>query len=263
MNYLHGYQDKEQARLLEQSGILAPLIYEKIDFSGCHHILELGSGVGAQTKILLDLFPNLQITCVDIEQKQLMKAKENLREYEGRVRFECQDIHHPKFDQIFDGLFICWTLEHLANPSQVLFRIKPFLDFGAKVFITEVFNASFYFYPKLQGLLQYYEAYNSHQKELGGNPDIGIHLGNLLNTAGFQQIEIRNGGFLCDQRDGERLKNFCLYWKTLMKSAEDSLLKSDKVTPEIVLQMERDLDSLSDDENAVFFYQFAQAKAIN
>lgn len=263
MNYLHGYRDQEQERLLKQSGILAPLIYEKIDFSGCHHILELGSGVGAQTKILLELFPDLQITCVDIEPKQLAKAKENLQAYEGRVHYECQDIHDPKFDQVFDGLFICWTLEHLANPFQALAQVRPFLASGAKIYITEVFNASFYFLPKLQGLLHYYNAYNSHQKELGGNPDIGIQLGNLLSRAGFQQIEIQNGGFLCDQRDGERLKEFCMYWKMLMKSAEESLLKSKKVSSEIVLQMERDLDSLSHDENAVFFYQFAQAKAIN
>lgn len=60
--YLHGFNSEEQQRLMDQAGFLAPLIYPTVDFSACEHLLEIGSGVGAQTRVLLGLYPKLRIT---------------------------------------------------------------------------------------------------------------------------------------------------------------------------------------------------------
>lgn len=76
--YLHGFIPEEQQRLMDQAGVLESLIYPRIDFFGCKKLLEIGSGVGAQTETLLRLFPDLEITCVDYSQSQLDRAKQNL-----------------------------------------------------------------------------------------------------------------------------------------------------------------------------------------
>ena len=77
-NYVHGFDPEEQLRLKEQAEFLAPMVYKELDFSGCKQLLEVGSGVGAQTRIMLERFPDLQITCVDYSAVQLAQARINL-----------------------------------------------------------------------------------------------------------------------------------------------------------------------------------------
>ena len=81
-NYVHGFDSEEQLRLTEQAAILAPMVYKEVDFSDCNELLEVGSGVGAQTRILLEKFPKLKITCVDSSAVQLAKARINLGGFE-------------------------------------------------------------------------------------------------------------------------------------------------------------------------------------
>ncbi|MEB2783472.1 class I SAM-dependent methyltransferase [Algoriphagus persicinus] len=193
--YLHGFIPEEQQRLMDQAGVLGSLIYSRIDFSGCKKLLEIGSGVGAQTETLLRLFPELKITCVDNSQTQLDRAKQNLAFAGDRVSYVCQNATQLDLDDSFDSVFICWAMEHIPEAYRVLERIKPFLFPNAKLWFTEVFNSSFYFYPPLRGLTKYYKDYNDLQISLGGNPDIGANLGNLLMRTGYKEINLFHGGF--------------------------------------------------------------------
>ena len=102
---------------------------------------------------------------------------------------------------------------------------------------------------------------NSYQNKIGGNPDIGIALGNLLMSSGFLDVSTRFAGFYLDQRSKETRKLVTSYWKELLKSTAPALLKSGNCTPNEVDSMVADLDQMEKDENAIFFYQFVQAKA--
>lgn len=259
--YLHGYIPEEQQRLIDQAGVLGSLIYPRIDFFGCKKLLEIGSGVGAQTEVLLRLFPDLEITCVDYSQSQIDRARQNLAFAENRVEFVCQDARILELDGEYDSVFICWALEHIPNANQVLEAIKPYLLPNSKLWFTEVFNSSFYFHPSLPSLTKYYKNYNDLQVSLGGNPDIGANLGNLLKSAGYKEIELFHGGFHLDQRSPEELKKITNYWKELMKSAASGMIEADLITPTDVSAMENDLDAIARDENAVFFYHFVQVSA--
>ena len=166
MSYLHGFIPEEQQRLLDQANFLESKIYPRIDFSGCKNLLEVGSGVGAQTQMLLKLWPEVAITCVDYSQIQIDQARKNLAFAGDRVRFFCQDARELDLEDQFDGVFICWALEHIPDPIQALHAISRLLLPGAKVWITEVFNSSFYFAPKLPNLQRYYQQYNQLQRNL-------------------------------------------------------------------------------------------------
>ncbi|MEB2783473.1 hypothetical protein [Algoriphagus persicinus] len=67
--------------------------------------------------------------------------------------------------------------------------------------------------------------------------------------------------FHLDQRDPEELSKIVQYWKGLMKSAGPGLRDAGLVSEDDILAMEKDLDSISNEENAVFFYQFVQINA--
>lgn len=260
-DYLHGFIPEEQQRLIDQAGILGSLIYPKIDFSDCKNLLEIGCGVGAQTVVLLKLFPDLHITCVDYSESQLEMARKNLEQYTSRVSFICQDARKLDLPVKYDSVFICWALEHIFYPIEVLKGMKKFLIPYAKIWITEVFNSSFYFFPVLPRLKLFYEGYNDFQISLGGDPDVGAKLGSMLNKAGFSGIELFHGGFHLDQTNPVELSKIITYWKGLMKSGANTMIQAGVITEKEVQLMENDLDQIAKDENAVFFYQFVQAKA--
>jgi len=261
--YLHGFIPEEQQRLLDQANYLSPKIYPRIDFSGCTNLLEIGSGVGAQTQELLRLWPELKITCVDYSEAQIAQAKKNLAFAGDRVSFYCQDAGDLKLDEQFDSVFFCWALEHMPEPERVLDSVKKHLTKGAKIWATEVFNSSFYLHPDLPNQRKYYEAYNQLQISMGGNPDVGAQLGNLLKKSGFHTIEIYHDGFHLDQSKPEELHKMLNFWTILLKSGAPGLLEAELISAKEIVEMERDLISVFEDENAVFFYQFVQAFAIN
>lgn len=261
-NYIHGYLTGEQDRLLEQAGMLAPLIYPWVDLAGRNKVLEVGSGVGAQTKVLLELYPEINLTCIELEASQIEKAQVNLQSYpSSQVRFIQQDAQNLALEEKFDGAFICWVLEHVSEPQLVIDSVFDHLSPRGIVYITEVFNSSFHYFPQCDGLAAYYNAFNELQKENGGNPDIGLQLGNLLKKSGFENIELKPGGLHLDQSQPDLLKQMVEYWKKLMKSAAEELILSGKIDQATVKAMEADLDQLAQHPEAVFFYQFIQTKA--
>jgi ubiquinone/menaquinone biosynthesis C-methylase UbiE len=262
VQYLHGYNTQEQQRLIDQAGFLGPLIYPSVDFSGCKKLLEVGSGVGAQTAVLLGLFPELRITSVDFSEAQLAKARENLFGFSDRVTFVNQDVQYLDLREKFDAAFFCWALEHISDPQAVMHRVKSHLLPGAKIHITEVFNSTFYYEPASPALAHYYRVYNQQQRNFGGNPDVGAQLGNLLAHAGFKQIQLSRSGFHLDQSQPDELRRFIEFWKMLMKSGAPGLLDTGAISQNEIDAMESDLDGILADENAVFFYQFVQAKAM-
>jgi SAM-dependent methyltransferase len=258
-NYVHGFDPEEQLRLRVQAEFLAPMVYKEVDFRDCKNLLEVGCGVGAQTRILLEKFSNLQITCVDSSAVQLAQARINLESFGDRVRFVEQDGVALQLGERFDAAFVCWTLEHVPSPIQLLIKLKEHLQPGARLYVTEVFNSSLYVSPGYSHLRHYVEVMSDFQRKIGGNPDVGIELGNLMREVGFSSCSTRFDGFYLDARSGEKRKLVADYWKELLNSAAPALLAEGVSTPSAVKKMQEDLEKLSNDENAIFFYQFVQA----
>lgn len=262
--YIHGYTATEQERLREQALVIERPIYDFIDFSKVKDLLEIGSGVGAQTEILLRRFPHLQITGVEYESLQIKKAQENMEALgfgPEKVRFIQQDATELDLDKRFDGAFICWVLEHIPDPVRVLKSMKPFLKSGAMVSITEVFNSSFYTYPYLAQVMEYWGIYNQYQASIGGDPQVGAKLGYLLQEAGYRDIDLRSGGFHLDSRTQEEKRTVFTYWKNLMSSGAPLLIQEGLITAAQLKAMQDGMDHLREMPDSVFYYRFIQATA--
>lgn len=262
--YIHGYLEQEQERLKEQALVIERPIYDFIDFSEVKELLEIGSGVGAQTEILLRRFPHLNITGVEYESRQIKKALENMSKLgyeESKVKFIQQDAKNLHLDKQYDAAFICWVLEHISEPVRVLISMKPFLKPNAKVSITEVFNSTFYTYPEKKEVMDYWRTYNEYQVHIGGDPQVGVRLGDLLEEAGYSNIDLRSGGFHLDSRLPEEKRTVFNYWKNLMSSGAPSLLEEKLITEKQVKEMQQAMDELRDMPHSVFYYRFIQATA--
>lgn len=263
--YLHGYSIKEQDRLYHQARFLEPMIYEGIPLRRRKKLIEVGSGVGAQTEILLRRHPELHVTCVEYNEAQIARAEQYLSTIPwstGRyqlVRGDATKLDFPA--DSFDSGFICWVLEHVPDPSLVLSELRRVLLPGAPVIISEVLNATFFIDPYSPNTLRYWMAFNDRQIELGGDPFVGAKLGNLLQAVGFREIQTFVKTFHLDNRmPGERAE-FLKYWTDLLLSGAPELVKAGCVSNDVVEGMKAELARVGRDPNAVFFYSFIQAQA--
>ena len=265
IKYLHGFDRKEQDRLIHQAKFLEPYVYSGIDLEFQKTLLEVGCGVGAQTKILCRRFPDLKITGIDFSHDQLRLARSVLEDElrEGRVSLQQQDaqkltIPGPKFD----AAFLCWFLEHVPDPLKVLKRVHKHLKPGAKIYCTEVFNQTLFMEPYSPTYLKYWFQFNDLQWTIKGHPFVGVHLGHLLKESGFSDVQVEFRPFHFDSRQPKRREVFIDYFFQILLSAEKNLLDSGRVTTQEIKQMKKEVEIVKRSKESVFFYSFARATAI-
>lgn len=134
--YLHGFSNDEQERLRQQAKFAEHAVYRNIDFSKAQNILEVGCGVGAQSEILLRRFPDLALTGIDFNKRQIEAAQKFLSTIPyAKDRFKIMKMDAMNMDLEagqFDGAFLCWVLEHVPNPSRVLSEVRRVLSLVQK-----------------------------------------------------------------------------------------------------------------------------------
>jgi cyclopropane fatty-acyl-phospholipid synthase-like methyltransferase len=262
--YLHGFDPKEQKRLIDQARNLEPYVYAGVDLEFQKNLLEVGCGVGAQTEILCRRFPDLHIDGVDLSTEQLDAAHKALSKQikNKRVQLSQQDAQKLNLKRKnYDAAFLCWFLEHVPKPQEVLNRVRKHLRKGAKIYCTEVFNQTLFMEPYSPAYLKYWFEFNDFQWSISGHPFIGARLGHLLNEAGFVDIQVEVRPFHFDSREPERRAQFTQYFFEILLSAEKELVRAGRVSPEIVKQMKKEVALVQNRKDAVFFYAFMRATA--
>ncbi|MCI5064167.1 class I SAM-dependent methyltransferase [bacterium] len=263
--YLHGFSEVEQDRLYRQAQFAEQSIYHDVDFSRAGRILEVGCGVGAQTEILLRRFPKLVVQGIDRSEHQLAAAEKRLSQqphFSDRYALEKMDAARTTFSEgEFDGAFLCWILEHVDSPSQVLAEVRRVLRPGARIVVTEVMNSTFFLDPYSPNTWQYWMAYNNYQLEKSGDPFVGVKLGNLLLQQGYREIHTAVKTWHLDNRNPAQRKEIISFWTELILSASGQLLQDGYVSEEMISGMKQELDTVAFDKDAVFYFSFMQATA--
>jgi ubiquinone/menaquinone biosynthesis C-methylase UbiE len=263
--YLHGYSEKERDRLHRQARFLEGKVHDRLPYRRRKRLLEVGSGVGAQTEILLRHFPDLHVTGVEINDDQLAEAKRYLATVPWATdRYTLVKADATQLDygpSSFDSAFLCWVLEHVGDPARVLSEVRRVLVPGSPVVCSEVLNATFFIDPYSPDTLRYWTAFNEHQLAVGGDPFVGAKLGNLLQSVGFRDVQTEVKSFHLDNRDPVERNEFLAYWTDLLLSGAPALLAAKQVEQSVVDGMARELARVARDPNSVFFYAFIQANA--
>jgi ubiquinone/menaquinone biosynthesis C-methylase UbiE len=263
--YLHGFTQHEQDRLYRQARYLEDAVHDRLPFRRSRRLLEVGCGVGAQTEILLRRFPELHVTGVDRSAQNLARARRHLDGCAwAKGRFQLQRSAAetlPFAADAFDAAFLCWILEHVDDAARTLSEVRRVLRPGSPVVVTEVQNATFFLDPYSPNTLQYWMAFNDTQLELGGDPFVGARLGNLLLAGGYGDIRTEVKTFHFDNRTPADRTEFLAYWTELLLSGAPELAKSGKVSAAVVEGMQRELERVARDPDAVFWYSFVQARA--
>ncbi|MDK8182710.1 class I SAM-dependent methyltransferase [Paenibacillus sp. UMB4589-SE434] len=157
-------------------------------------ILEVGSGPGYITERLLRKYPASKITSIEIEPYYVEYAQQHLIPvWNERVHVLQEDIldsrlEHGQFDTVIARL----VFQHLPNPDLAARHIYDLLKPGGKLVILDVDDAIWGIIDPLIPELQY--ILNQHAKEQssqGGNRFIGRQLWHILQTNGYDQLDLK------------------------------------------------------------------------
>jgi ubiquinone/menaquinone biosynthesis C-methylase UbiE len=157
-------------------------------------ILEVGSGPGFVTELLLAQCPNSHVTCVEIDPDLILPAEQYLqtRGLEGRYTIVQGDLMQMDLpDDTFDFAVARLVFQHLRDPLGAMAEIRRVLRPGGKLAILDGDEG-------LNGIMEpedpVADAIDNKlhitQKLRGGNPRIGRQLWRLLALAGYVNMDL-------------------------------------------------------------------------
>jgi SAM-dependent methyltransferase len=192
IDYVHGYDTRENTRLQDQAASLVDLLHSDTAYPPGSAVLEAGCGVGAQTVTLAARSPGARFTSVDISAASIAEARRRTAAAAiTNVEFQHADIFDSPFaPESFDHVFVCFLLEHLARPIEALAALQRLLKPGGTVTVIEGDHGSTYFHPESRAAERAIQCLVDLQRAAGGNALIGRQLYPLMIEAGLDAVRV-------------------------------------------------------------------------
>ncbi|MBA2504716.1 MAG: methyltransferase domain-containing protein [Thermoleophilaceae bacterium] len=190
--YVHGYRPRENERLQDQAGTLEELLHRDTAYAAGEKVLEAGCGIGAQTVALVARSPQARFTSVDISAESVAEARRRVDEAGlGNVEFRQADIFDLPFEPAsFDHVFVCFVLEHLPRPVEVVRLLTGLIRPGGTITVIEGDHGSAYFHPLSPAADEAIECLVELQRRAGGNALIGREVYPLMVEAAVGSVSV-------------------------------------------------------------------------
>jgi len=190
--YVHGYSEREHARLLDQATTLTELLHHDTCYPPGASVLEAGCGVGAQTVTLARNSPGARFTSIDVSPRSLEAARARAHAASLKnVTFQAADIFELPFpEESFDHVFVCFVLEHLPRPREALASLRSRLKPAGTLTVIEGDHGSTFFHPDNPDARRAIDCLVTLQARAGGNALIGRQLFPLLAQAGLRDVRV-------------------------------------------------------------------------
>lgn len=205
--------------------------------------------------------PEACFTSVDISPESVAEAERRFAsEGIGNVRFQQADIFDLPFEpNSFDHVFVCFVLEHLANPVGALLALGKVLRPGGTITVIEGDHGSAYFHPDSEAAHRAIQCQVELQRRGGGNANIGRELCPLLTEAGFPNTRVSPLAVYADWSRQEMVDGFTRKTFTAMiEGVREQALGAGLIDPEAFDQGIADLYRAAE-PGGVFNYTFFKA----
>jgi SAM-dependent methyltransferase len=262
--YVHGYSPDEARRLGDQADTLAGLLHAGTSYPAGSRVLEVGCGVGAQTVHLVAGSPAARLTAVDISAASLARARAAVAASApgAAVQWQQADLFELPFaDAAFDHLFVCFVLEHLADPVAAAAGLRRVLAPGGTITVIEGDHGSAFFHPDSSAARAAIGCLVAVQAAAGGNGLLGRQLQPLLAAAGYRDIEVAPRTVYVDPTRPALVEGFTRNTFTAMVEG----VRDDAVAAGLMVaaEFDRGIADLRRTEGGTFHYTFAKATAVS
>lgn len=264
IQYLHGFTKMEAERLLIQAKALSPFIQSDTQFPPNSKVLEVGCGVGAQTILLAQRYPNVQFEAIDHSGESIEKAN-TLVQMQGitNIHFKQADLLKlPYPPESFDCIISSFVFEHIEDPVGALRTCQKAIKKEGSITLIEGEHDSVYYYPENNEMNLVWNSYARLHQSYHGDPHIGRKLYPLLKQAGFRDIQISPCVVYMDGSKPELMKS--ILEETILAAfdaVKEDALKQNILDARIWNKGINDFYELAINPEAVFCYTWLKAKA--
>ncbi|MEM8966598.1 MAG: methyltransferase domain-containing protein [Bacteroidota bacterium] len=263
--YVHGYSQQEAQRLANQASTVAEYLHYDSIWEDGSRILEVGCGVGAQTEIIAQANPKSKFVSIDISANSLEIAQAKIEEQQIKnVEFRLQDARkmRKEKDGLFDHVFVCFLLEHLSNPVELLKALKHLIKPQGTITVIEGDHGSTFFHPNNVFAQKAVDAQVALQRKRGGNANIGRQLYPLLSEAGYKNIAVSPRQIYVDGSKPKLVEGFIKNTFTAMiQGMSEDILSEEVLTKSDLQEGIRGLLRTAESDG-VFSYTFFKARAV-
>ncbi|HEY5291686.1 MAG TPA: methyltransferase domain-containing protein, partial [Burkholderiales bacterium] len=205
------------------------------------------------------------ITSIDVSEASVVEARKAVQAAAiNNVTLRQADIFHLPFPpESFDHVFLCFVLEHLAQPVEALKALKHVLKPGGTITAIEGDHGSAYFYPDSDYARRAVRCLVELQARAGGNALIGRALYPLLGEAGFAEVHVSPRMVYVDASkpdlvEGFTRKTFTAMIEGIRKPSLDSAIMTEADFDKGIADLYRTAEA-----DGVFCYTFFKASAVN
>lgn len=87
------------------------------------NIMELGTGTGMLTELILASYPDVRINGIDLTNEMLIQAEKKLRKYKDRLSLKSGDFNTIHFGNNYDAVVSSLSIHHLtSNDKKKLYK---------------------------------------------------------------------------------------------------------------------------------------------
>ncbi|HTP27823.1 MAG TPA: methyltransferase domain-containing protein, partial [Anaeromyxobacteraceae bacterium] len=181
----------------------------------------------------------------------------------GNATFERADIFDLPFPaESFDHVFVCFVLEHLADPGRALACLRSRLRPGGSITVIEGDHGSAFFYPNGAAARRTIQCLIEMQARTRGDALIGRRLFPLLSAAGFSAVSASPRMVCADGSRPEWVEGFVQKtFIAMVEGARDRVLALGLVEPGDWQQGVEELRRTAEPDG-VFWYTFIKAVGV-
>ena len=261
MDYVHGYSAGEAQRLDDQATTLADLLHDGTAYPPGSRVLEAGCGIGAQTAHLVARSPGARIVAIDRSARSLEQARQRVSS--ASVEWHQGDIFALPFaDASFDHVFVCFVLEHLADPVGALIALGRVLRPGGTITVIEGDHATAVFHPDSADAQATIDCLVRLQARANGDGLLGRRVQPLLAAAGYHDVRVAPRTVYADATRPDLVEGFTRQtFIAMVEPVGPSAIASGLISRE---RWERGLDHLrrTAEDGGTFHYAFFKGVAV-
>ena len=184
--YIHGTEPAEQQRLALLNRLTNAAFVEFLNVQPGMRVLEVGSGLGYLAAAVARSAKDVRVVGVERSEDQIRAAVKD-----PVIEYVVGDAHQLRFDDnSFDLVYARYVLEHVANPETVLKEMARVARPACRVVACENDESLIRWDPPCPDFERVWFSFQQHQKNLGGDSQIGRRLYALFRSAGLRNIEL-------------------------------------------------------------------------
>jgi SAM-dependent methyltransferase len=185
-SYIHGVEPSEQGRLALLNRLTNKPFVEFLGVRPGMKVLEVGSGLGILAAEVASAAQGVSVVGVEQSPEQIRAATKH-----ASVRCVLGDAHRLDFeDGAFDLVYARYLLEHVGRPEAVVQEMIRVTRPGGRIAACENDVSLIRFDPPCPVFETVWQAFQTHQQQLGGDSRIGRRLHRLFRQAGLTKIEL-------------------------------------------------------------------------